>query len=146
MVSKRIAVVLLVVIAEICGLSAQAPARRALSKEDVDAITTLVRLEDTRTLDQAALASLLKSAHPEIRRRAAMAVGRINKPEGASLLVPARVDADAEVFGAVVFSTGQLKDAASVSWLGEVLSSAKAPASVRSEAARSLGKIRTPEA
>ena len=89
MVARRIAAVL-VVIAAMSALSSQAPARRPLSNADVDDITTLVRLEDTRTLDEAALARLLKSAHPEVRRRAAMAVGRINKPEGGSLLVPAR--------------------------------------------------------
>src|SRR5262245_23236877 len=99
MVAKRIAAVLIVVIAEMSWLSSQTPARRPLSTADVDAITTLVRLEDTRTLDETALARLLTAAHPEVRRRAAMAVGRINKPEGRSLLVPARADADVEVVG-----------------------------------------------
>lgn len=146
MVAQRIAAVLIVLIAEVPSLSSQTPARPALSKTDVDAITTLVKLEDTRTLDEAALTQLLKAAHPEVRRRAAMAVGRINKPEGRPLLVAARADTNSEVAGAVVFSTGQLKDADAVSWLSGVLSSSNAPAAVRSEAARSLGKIRTPEA
>src|SRR5262245_55315867 len=156
MTARRIAAILIVVIAEMSWLSSQTPARRPLSKTDVDAITTLVRLEDTRTLDEAALARLLKSAHPEVRRRAAMAVGRINKPEGRPLLVAARADADypggtaprdgIDVAGAVVFATGQLKDADAVPWLTGVLSSPKAPAPVRLEAARSLGKIRTPDA
>ncbi|HYM24206.1 MAG TPA: HEAT repeat domain-containing protein [Vicinamibacterales bacterium] len=146
MSARHLAAVLIVVIAGVSSLSSQTPARRPLSKTDVDAITTLLRLEDTRTLDEAALARLLKTAHPEVRRRAAMAVGRINKPEGRALLVAARGDADAEVAGAVVFATGQLKDADAVSWLAGVLSSPKAPAPVRREAARSLGKIRTPAA
>jgi HEAT repeat protein/cyclophilin family peptidyl-prolyl cis-trans isomerase len=146
---RRIAAVVIVVIAamsELSSLLGQTPARRPLSNADVDAITTLVRLEDTRTFDQAALARLLQSAHPEVRRRAAMAVGRINKPEGKSLLVAVRGDANVDVAGAVVFATGQLKDGDAVSWLAGVLSSTKAPAPVRSEAARSLGKIRTPDA
>ena len=146
MSARHLAAVLIVVIAGVSSLSSQTPARRPLSRTDVDAITTLLRLEDTRTLDEAALARLLKTAHPEVRRRAAMAVGRINKPEGRALLVAARGDADAEVAGAVVFATGQLKDADAVSWLAGVLSSPKAPAPVRREAARSLGKIRTPAA
>src|SRR5258706_8060962 len=113
MVTRRIAAILIVVIGEISWLSSQTPARRPLSRADVDAITTLVRLEDPRTLDEAALARLLQSAHPEVRRRAAMAVGRINKPEGRSLLVAARADVDPpggsgprngiDVAGAVVF-------------------------------------------
>jgi HEAT repeat protein/cyclophilin family peptidyl-prolyl cis-trans isomerase len=146
MVARRIAAVLIVVIAEMSWLSSQTPARRPLSQADVDAITTLVRLEDTRTLDEAALARLLKAAHPEVRRRAAMAVGRINKPGGGALLIDALRDPNAEVIGAVVFATGQLKDAAAVPWLDGVLSSSRMPATVRREAARSLGKIRTPDA
>src|SRR5262245_23971404 len=139
MLTKRIGAVLILVIAAMSWLSSQTPARRTLSKADVEAITTLVRLEDTRTLDEATFARLLKSAHPEVRRRAAMAVGRINKPEGGSLLMQARADADVEVVGAVVFATGQLKDADAVSWLAGVLSSSKMTAPVRREAARSLG-------
>lgn len=146
MVDKRIAAVLIAVIADISMLASQTPSRRPLSTVDVDAITTLVRLEDTRTLDNGALARLLSAEHPEVRRRAAMAVGRINKPEGASLLIAARADGNAEVLGAVVFATGQLKDAGAVSWLASVLSSPKAPVPVRHEAARSLGKIRTGDA
>jgi HEAT repeat protein/cyclophilin family peptidyl-prolyl cis-trans isomerase len=146
MVGKRIGLVLILALAELSRLSSQALAPRPLSTADVDAITTLVRLEDTRTLDEAALARLLQAAHPEVRRRAAIAVGRINKPEGASLLMAARADADGEVLGAVVFATGQLKDAGAVSWLAGLLSSTKTPAAVRREAARSLGKIRTPDA
>src|SRR5262245_31580110 len=134
MVTKRIAAVLFVVMADLSILSSQTAARPPLSTAEVDAITTLLRLEDTRTLDEAALARLLKAGHPEVRRRAAMAVGRINKPEGASLLMPVRADADVEVAGAVVFAAGQLKDSGAVSWLGGVLSSPKAPASVRREA------------
>src|SRR5262245_4537639 len=108
MVAKRIALVLIVVFAEISWLSSQTPSRRPLSTADAGDITTLVRLEDTRTLDEAVLARLLKAPHPEVRRRAAMAVGRINKPEGAPLLIPVRADADVEVAGAVVFAAGQL--------------------------------------
>src|ERR1041385_6612224 len=128
MAARRVApvlIALIVVIAETSWLSSQDAARRPLAKPDVDAITTLLRLEDTRTLDdaaRAALARLRKAAHPEVRRRAAMAVGRINKPEGRPLLVAVRADADAEVAGAVVFATGQLKDADAVSWLAGVLS------------------------
>ncbi|MFM8533795.1 MAG: HEAT repeat domain-containing protein, partial [Acidimicrobiia bacterium] len=143
MIARSLAALLVVAAAD---AAAQAPSRRALSPADVADITVLVRLEDTRTLDVAELARMLKFAHPEIRRRAAMAVGRINKPEGAPLLTAARADADTEVAGAVAFAAGQLKDAASVAWLSDVLRSAKHPVPVRREAARSLGKIRTPDA
>jgi hypothetical protein len=55
MVARRISVaVLIIVLAGMSSLSSLAsvsPARRPLSTSDVDAITTLVRLENTRTLD-----------------------------------------------------------------------------------------------
>jgi hypothetical protein len=118
-----------------------------LSPADIDAIVTLVALEDTRRFDEATLTALIKSPHPDVRRRAVQAVGRIAKPEGRPLLVAARGDADPEVVATVAFATGQLKDAESVVWLAEVLQSPKTPPAVAKEAACALGKmVRTPEA
>ncbi|HKV98905.1 MAG TPA: HEAT repeat domain-containing protein, partial [Vicinamibacterales bacterium] len=142
------------------GLVSQTPRRPPLASADIDAITTLVMLEDTRTFDQEKLAALLKSAHPEVRRRAALAIGRIGYPraqnatdaqsavttQARALLVTARGDSNVEVAGTVAFSTGQLKDADAVSWLGGLLSTPATAAPVAREAACSLGKIRSPEA
>ena len=122
------------------------PKRQPLSPADVDAIVKLVALEDTRRFDEATLAALIKAPHPEVRRRAVQAIGRIAKPEGRPLLVSARADADPEVVATVAFASGQLKDADSVAWLSEVLASTKTPAAVAKEAACALGKIRTPQA
>jgi HEAT repeat protein/cyclophilin family peptidyl-prolyl cis-trans isomerase len=140
-------------------LLSQTPRRPPLGPADIDAITTLVMLEDTRTFDQEKLAALLKSAHPEVRRRAALAIGRIGYPrqnatdtqsaattQARALLVTARGDSNVDVAGTVAFSTGQLKDADAVSWLGGLLSTPSTPAAVAREAACSLGKIRSPEA
>lgn len=140
-------------------LLSQTPRRPPLAPADIDAITTLVMLEDTRTFDHDALARLLKSSHPEVRRRAALAIGRIGYPrpratdaqnavtaDARTLLATARTDKDVDVAGTVVFSTGQLKDADAVSWLGELLSALATPPAVAREAACSLGKIRSPEA
>ena len=64
---------------------------RPLTSADVDDITKLVMLEDTRTFDEAVLTRiLLHSTHPEVRRRAAQTVGRIVDPRGRALLVAAR--------------------------------------------------------
>jgi peptidylprolyl isomerase len=103
-------------------------------------------LEDTRRFDEAALSALTKSPHPEVRRRAVQAIGRIAKPEGRPLLVAARSDADPEVVATVAFASGQLKDPDSVAWLSEILASPKTAPAVAKEAACALGKIRTPEA
>lgn len=159
MFHTRLAVLPLALVIAAPAVFSQAPRRPPLAPADIDAITKLVMLEDTRTFDQDTLAALLKSAHPEVRRRAALAIGRIGYPrQGATdaqtavttqaraLLVTGRGDKDLEVAGTVAFSTGQLKDSGAVSWLGELLSTAATPAALAREAACSLGKIRSPEA
>ena len=113
---------------------------------DIDGITQLVMLEDTRQFDEAALATLLKSSHPEVRRRAVIAVARIVNPAGRALLVSARKDDDVEIVATVAFATGQLKDPDAVPWLSELLMARNTPPAVGREAAQALGKIRTPAA
>lgn len=125
---------------------AQQASRRPLTATDIDAITQLVMLEDTRQFDEPALARLLKSAHPEVRRRAVIAVGRIVNPAGRALLVSVRKDDDVEIVATAAFATGQLKDPEAVPWLSELLMAANTPATVAREAAQALGKIRTPAA
>jgi HEAT repeat protein/cyclophilin family peptidyl-prolyl cis-trans isomerase len=134
------------VLASAVPMRAAAPARPRLAPADIDAIVELVKLEDTRRFDEATLARLLRSAHPEVRRRAVLAVGRIVDPRGRALLVPARGDADLEVAATVAFATGQLKDPGAVAWLGDRLSARETPPAIAREAACALGKIRSPEA
>jgi cyclophilin family peptidyl-prolyl cis-trans isomerase/HEAT repeat protein len=120
--------------------------RPALSANDIGDIALLLKLEDTRQLDAGAFGKLLRAAHPEVRRRAAVSIGRINNADGATLLDAARADTDIEVVASVAFAYGQLKAASAVEWLGAQMSSPKTAPAVAREAARSLGKIRTPEA
>jgi peptidylprolyl isomerase len=126
-------------------VSTHAAENRPLTPADIDDIAVLLKLEDTRQFDEAALTRLVKSAHPEVRRRAVQAVGRIANPRGRALLVAARADADVEVVATVAFAAGQLKDPDAVPWLSDLLSSTKTPPGVGREAAQALGKIRTPE-
>lgn len=119
---------------------------RPLGDAEIADITRLVMLEDTRQFDEASLARILKSAHPEVRRRAALAVGGIADKRGGALLVSARDDKDADVVATVVFAAGQLRDPSAVPWLSDVLSSAKTPAAAAREAAIALGKIQASEA
>ena len=125
---------------------AQSTKRRPLAPEDVDAITQLVKLEDTRQLDETILTKLLESKHPEVRRRAVVTIGRIVNPRSGALLISMRNDPDTEVVASVAFAAGQLKDAGAVSWLGDLLKSPKTPPVVAREAACALGKIRSEEA
>jgi HEAT repeat protein/cyclophilin family peptidyl-prolyl cis-trans isomerase len=123
-----------------------APGRPPLSDVDITDIALLVKLEDTRQFDAAILGRLLKSPHPEVKRRAIVSVGRIVNPAGTALLEPLRTDSSADIVATVAFAHGQLKDPAAVAWLATTLQSATTPAPVAFEAARALGKIRGPEA
>jgi HEAT repeat protein/cyclophilin family peptidyl-prolyl cis-trans isomerase len=126
--------------------SVRAAQRPPLSETDIVDIAQILKLEDTRQFDEPALTRLLASKHPEVKRRAVVAAGRIVNPGGSALLLPLRKDPNAEIVATVAFAAGQLKDASSVAWLGELLSTAATPSPVKFEAARALGKIRTPEA
>ena len=143
---RRAALALLAVSLCVAPVSRAQSARTPLSADDITDIATLLKLEDTRQFDEATLARILKSAHPEVRRRAAQSIGRIVNDVGRALLVPARQDVDLEVVATVAFASGQLKDPGAVVWLDELLSSPKTAPAIAKEAAGALGKIRTPEA
>jgi cyclophilin family peptidyl-prolyl cis-trans isomerase/HEAT repeat protein len=128
------------------AIRAQGPTPRPLAAADLDALASLLKAEDTREFDEPTLVRVLQSTHPEVRRRAVQTIGRVITPRGGALLEPLRADADPEVVATVAFAYGQLKDTASVGWLGAKLADAAAPPAVSREAARSLGKIRSPEA
>ena len=121
-----------------------AQVRRPLASTDIEAITRIVMLEDTRRFDEASLVPLLQSTHPEVRRRAVIAIGRIVDPKGGALLTPLRTDKDPDVVAAVAFALGQLKDTSAVEWLASQMEASGSPSAV--ESARSLGKIKSPEA
>jgi HEAT repeat protein len=116
-----------------------------LAPADVDAIVQLVKLEDTRSFDEAVLTRLVNATHPEVRRRAIVAVGRIADPRGRALLAGLHGQTDAGILATVAFATGQLKDAGAIAWLSDLLSGAGTPPDAAFEAARALGKIRTPD-
>ena len=76
-------VVLVVLEGGVIGAASTAPAaqsRRALSSADIDDIATLLKLEDTRQYDEAELSRILQSSHPEVLRRAVVAIGLQSRP------------------------------------------------------------------
>jgi HEAT repeat protein/cyclophilin family peptidyl-prolyl cis-trans isomerase len=125
--------------------SPQAQRTRSLNAEQVSAIAQILGLEDARSFDAPAFEKLVQASHPEVRRRAVVAVGRIVDPRGAALLAPLRADKDPDVVAAVAFAYGQLKHATAVDWLAGQMPK-PGNGAVSREAARSLGKIRSPEA
>lgn len=128
-------------------VDAQGPARRApLGDPEIEAIAQLLKLEDTRQFDDATLGRLVASPHPEVRRRAVVAVGRIVNPRGRALLTAARPEKDPEILATIAFSTGLLEDAGAIPWLAGLLSAPATPRAAAFEAARALGKIHVPDA
>jgi HEAT repeat protein/cyclophilin family peptidyl-prolyl cis-trans isomerase len=144
--SFRSTVVLLLACAGTAAtISAQNRARPPLAPADIDHLATLLKLEDARTYDEAALSRILASAHPEVRRRAVQSVGRIADKRGAGLLDLARKDQDVEVAATAAWSAGQLRDPAAVAWLATLPGADGAAITVQREAAIALGKIQAPE-
>jgi len=99
----------------LCALTAScasAPARRGLGLSfplsRLDILARILVLEDSRTLGSGALLSYLESSDPGIRRRAAIAAGRIGDPLAAPQLVLRLEDPEVEVRRASAFALGLL--------------------------------------
>ena len=119
-----------------------AQSRRPLLPGDVDDIARLVMLEDHRDFDSTDLSSILASSHPEVRRRAALSIGRIADKRGYALLRAKPLDADTAVAATEVFAAGQLKDSTLVPWFDSLLTTPNLAPTVLAEAATALGKIK----
>ena len=106
-IAMRTTLTLLATLTAASSLAGAQPApRRPLGARDVDDIARLVMLEDRRTLDTATIGALLGAEHPEVRRRAAIAVGRIADRRGLALLRARPLDADTAVAASTVFAVG----------------------------------------
>jgi HEAT repeat protein/cyclophilin family peptidyl-prolyl cis-trans isomerase len=120
--------------------------RPPLADADVDAIARLVMLEDRRTFDSTELARSLAASHPEVRRRAALAAGRIYDKRAIALLRARPLDADTAIAATTVFAVGHLRDTSTVAWFDSLLSNPRTAPTVAVEAAVALGKIKTASA
>jgi cyclophilin family peptidyl-prolyl cis-trans isomerase/HEAT repeat protein len=85
------------------------------------------------------LAVLIKDAEPRMRRRAALAIGRVKDRAGIALLTPILTDADPEVRAMAAFALGLIGHASAESALTPLLTD-QAPL-VRGRAAEALGQI-----
>src|SRR3954468_19753121 len=93
---------------------AQSRSRPALTPADIDDIARLEMLEDYRKFDSTELTRLLSSRPAEVRRRAAVTVGRLNDKRGIALIVSRPLDKDTAVAASEVFAIGQLRDSSTV--------------------------------
>ena len=85
------------------------------------------------------LTTLVGDADPRIRRRAALAIGRVGLPEGAAALQPLLTDTDADVRQMAAFALGLLADKTSAPALTSLLQDPDLH--VRGRAAEALGLI-----
>ncbi len=137
---------LLLMLASARESSAQAASRRPpLSGADIAEIIALESLEDRRDFDPVALQRIAAAAHPELRRRTALALGRLYDFRGRAILATMRNDADTIVLATVVWATGQLIDTSAIGWINGLLQSPATRPGITTESAGAFGKIRTPE-
>ncbi|MEP6618738.1 MAG: HEAT repeat domain-containing protein [bacterium] len=130
-------------VAGAASLPAQAR-HRPLGETELNDIAHFLMLENRREFDSASFRALLDASHPEVRRRATLAVARILDRRGLAMLRARPLDADTALAATTVFAVGQFHDTTAVAWLDSLLSSAHTAPTVADEAAIALGKIKAP--
>jgi cyclophilin family peptidyl-prolyl cis-trans isomerase len=106
------------------------------------AVLEITALEDQRD-PTPALHAYLRDKRPEVRARAALAVGRIGIPEDSAVLAPLLRDGDAAVRRAAAFGLGEIEDSTAAEPLVSLLRKGKeSDAEVRRVAVEGLGKLR----
>src|SRR5689334_6347775 len=101
----------------------------------------IVRAEDERRWDDK-LHNLLSNSNPSIRKRAALAAGRIGNDDAVSALTPLlEKDADVSVRAMAAFALGEIESEKAANALVAVLKNTTTPADVHARAVEALGKI-----
>jgi cyclophilin family peptidyl-prolyl cis-trans isomerase len=102
----------------------------------------IIQLEDERNLNGDELTGLLRHQNPAVRRRAALAIGRIGDKRGTAPLIAAlQKDENAPVRAMAAFALGEIEDAGAAKALLEVVNSSKESPDARARAIEALGKI-----
>jgi cyclophilin family peptidyl-prolyl cis-trans isomerase len=106
----------------------------------------IIQLEDERNLNGDELMGLLKHQTPAVRRRAALAIGRIGDKRGTAPLIAAlQKDEDAAARAMAAFALGEIEDAGAANALLEVVNSSKESLGeslvTQARAVEALGKI-----
>src|ERR1051325_7445496 len=101
----------------------------------------IVRAEDERRWDDK-LRNLLSNSNPSIRKRAALAAGRIGNDDAVSALTPLlEKDADVSVRAMAAFALGEIESEKAANALVAVLKNTTTSADVHARAVEALGKI-----
>ncbi|MFN0152570.1 MAG: HEAT repeat domain-containing protein [bacterium] len=127
-----------------CGMVVVARAAPVPSAEDPAnsehaAARTIAIIEDQRNGNDPRLAQFLKNAGGETRRRAVVALGRIQDAKSAPLLTPLLADPDARVACAAAYALGQIGSADAAPAL--LLATASSNTDLAERALVALGKI-----
>ena len=102
----------------------------------------IIQLEDERNLNGDELAKLLKHASPNVRERAALAIGRIGDKRGTAALIELlQSEKNEQVRAMTVFALGEMEDAQAVPALMAMLEPGKSARADRARPAEALGKI-----
>jgi cyclophilin family peptidyl-prolyl cis-trans isomerase/HEAT repeat protein len=117
--------------------AAHRPASRAPSR--IETLGRILELEDLRSTGQGELETLLRHRDPGIRRRAALAAGRVGDPALAPALVSLMNDQEVEVRRMAAFALGLLGDRGAKDRLVAALQDPDAR--VRGRATEALGRI-----
>jgi cyclophilin family peptidyl-prolyl cis-trans isomerase/HEAT repeat protein len=116
----------------------------SLSPREIDTAARLLRLEDRREYDEATLDAAMRGSG-ELRRRTALAAGRIGDRRATPRLVRLLADPDTAIAATAAFALGLLRDTSAVSALAATLRPADVASrsTVIGEAALALGKMPT---
>src|SRR5437773_5147272 len=128
-------------------LSITTAAGQKISRKDnstgisTDTLLRILRAEDERRWDPN-VSALLTAKHPNTRKRAALALGRIGDERAVPPLVEVlQADSDSDVRQMVAFAIGEIESPAGADALIAVLADTREPAAVRARAVEALGKI-----
>jgi cyclophilin family peptidyl-prolyl cis-trans isomerase/HEAT repeat protein len=129
-------------------LLAAPPAARAQDPAVVEVLAFVLQAEDTRQYNSAALTAAARHAEPQVRRVAALAIGRIGDPAGATLLLELLQDPDSSVQREAAFAAGLLGDTAAIPQLRDLVVNTvpERQHELHGEAASALTRIGGPEA
>ena len=142
----RLSLLTVAVLFLVAPLYAQRSRASRVAPAGIDSKTLLqiIRAEDTRQWD-GELEKLLAHDDPKLRKRAALAAGRIGHQEAVALLADRLLtDRDVDVRQMAAFALGEIESAGGAYALTEVLKmrgSETSPAEVRARAVEALGKI-----
>ena len=133
---------LLLLAASFTGATAQQPrAKRPASAIPTNVLLRIMGAEDERRWDKD-VASLLTDNSAPVRKRAALAAGRIGDERAVPALVELlKTESDPDVRQMIAFGIGEIESPVGADALIEVLDDTRPPGEVRARAVEALGKI-----